>query len=214
MQLIGMFDSPYVRRVAVTLRHLEIPFEHANWSVGADFERIRQFSPLGRVPVLVMDDGTALVDSASILDAIDEQVGPTRALLPATGPSRREALRLISLAIGAGEKARDQLYERMVRPPEKFHEPWVARCREQMHGALGLLEAECHARGSEAWLIDNRFTQADITVACIATLLHDSLNVFDGDAPYPALRSRRERCEALPEFRATHAAWFAAVMKS
>jgi glutathione S-transferase len=214
MQLIGMFDSPYVRRVAITLMHLEIPFDHANWSVGADFERIRQFSPLGRVPVMVLDDGTALVDSASILDAIDDLVGPTRALLPTTGPSRRYALRLIALAIGAGEKARDQLYERMVRPPEKFHEPWVVRCREQMHGALGLLEAECRARESAAWLVEDRLTQADITVTCIATLLADSLDVFGGDALYPALRSRRARCEALPEFRATHSTWFAAAMQS
>jgi glutathione S-transferase len=155
-----------------------------------------------------------LVDSASILDAIDDQVGPARALLPTTGPSRREALRLISLAIGAGEKARDQLYERMVRPPEKFHEPWVARCREQMHGALGQLDAECSARGSAAWLIDNRLTLADITVACIGTFLDESLDVFGGNALYPALRSSIARCEALPEFQATHAAWFAAVMKS
>jgi glutathione S-transferase len=214
MQLIGMFDSPYVRRVAVTLKHLGIPFEHANWSVGADFERIREFSRLGRVPVLVMDDGTALVDSASILDAIDDQVGATCALLPTTGPSRREALRLISLAIGAGEKARDQLYERMVRPSEKFHEPWVSRCREQMHGALGLLEVACRERGSAVWLVDGRLSQADITVACIATFLKESLDVFGGDAPYPALQAHVARCETLPEFRATHAAWFAAAMKS
>jgi glutathione S-transferase len=214
MQLIGMFDSPYVRRVAVTLKHLEIPFDHANWSVGADFERIRKFSPLGRVPVLMLDDGTALTDSAAILDAIDDQVGPTRALLPATGPSRREALRLIALTIGAGEKARDQLYERIVRPPEKYHEPWATRCREQMHGALGLLDAACRERGSAAWLIDDRLTQADITVACISTFLSESLDAFGGEARYPALRSHAERCEALPEFRATHAPWFAAVVKS
>ncbi len=214
MQLIGMFDSPYVRRVAVTLKHLGIPFDHENWSVGADFERILEYSLLGRVPVLVMDDSTALVDSASIVDAIDDHVGPSRALLPTTGPSRREALRLISLAIGAGEKARDQLYERMVRPPEKFHEPWVERCRQQMHGALGLLEVACRERGSAAWLVDGRLTQADITVACIGTFLNESLDVFGGDAAYPALHAHVERCEALPEFRATHAAWFAAVMKS
>ena len=214
MKLIGMFDSPYVRRVAVTLKHLEVPFEHANWSVGADVERIREFSPLGRVPVLVLDDGTALVDSAAILDAIDDQVGPTRALLPASGGSRREALRLISLAMGAGEKARDQLYERMVRPPEKYHEPWVMRCREQMHGALGLLEIACRERGSGAWLVDDRLTQADVTVACISTFLKESLDVFGGDAPYAALQAHVARCEALPEFRATHAPWFAAAMKS
>ena len=47
MLLIGMFDSPYVRRVAITLKLLEIPFDHGNWSVGADFDRIREYSPLG-----------------------------------------------------------------------------------------------------------------------------------------------------------------------
>jgi glutathione S-transferase len=60
MILIGMFDSPFVRRVAVTLNLLEIPFEHRNWSVGKDFELIRRYNPLGRVPTLVLDDGDAL----------------------------------------------------------------------------------------------------------------------------------------------------------
>jgi glutathione S-transferase len=92
MLLIGMFDSPYVRRVAVTLKHLRLPFEHGNWSVGTDFDRIREYSPLGRVPVLVMDDGAVLVESGAILDAIDDSAGPDRALLPASGAPRREAL--------------------------------------------------------------------------------------------------------------------------
>jgi len=215
MLLIGMFDSPYVRRVAISLKLLQISFEHADWSVGADFDRIRKYSPLGRVPVLVMDDGTVLVESGAILDAIDDLVGPTRALLPPSGAARREALRLISLAVGAGEKARDQLYERMVRPPEKYHEPWVSRCREQMHGALGELETCCHQRAPNSWLVDGRLTQADITVACLGTLLDDSLQVFgSGDSPYPALSARVARCEALPEFQATRAKWFAAVMQT
>lgn len=213
MQLVGMFDSPYVRRVAVTLRHLGLPFEHLDWSVGRDFERIRELSPLGRVPVLVLEDGAVLVDSAAIVDALDDRVGPDRALLPAGGVARREALRLISLATGAGEKARDVLYERMVRPAEKYHEPWVARCREQMHGALGLIEACCRERGPAAWLVDDRLTQADISVTCIATFLDDALGLFHGDPPYPALQYHVERCEALPEFRSTRMQWFAAEMQ-
>ena len=209
MQLIGMLDSPYVRRVAISMMRLGLPFERHDWSVGADFDRIRQFSPLGRVPALVLDDGTVLVDSAAILDALDDLVGPSRALLPATGTNRREALRLMSLAVGAAEKSRDQLYERMVRPPEKYHEPWVARCRQQMHGALGELEKSCARRGPSGWLVDDRLTQADITVACISTLLGDTLDVFAGGA-YPGLKSHVDRCEALPEFRATRSKWFAA----
>jgi len=214
MLLIGMLDSPYVRRVAISMRRLGLAFEHGNWSVGADFEHIRQYSPLGRVPVLVMDDGVTLSDSSAILDALDDSVGPTRALLPPTGPSRREALRLIYLAIGAQEKARDQLYERMVRPPEKYHEPWVARCREQMHGALGQIELTCRQRGAEAWLVDDRLSQADISVACMCTLLDDALGVMTGQHPYAALKALVDRCEALPEFRATYSKWFAAEIQA
>jgi glutathione S-transferase len=214
MLLIGMFDSPYVRRVAISMQRLGLPFEHCNWSVGTDFDRIRQYSALGRVPVLVMDDGVALADSSAILDALDDLVGPTRALLPPTGPSRREALRLIYLAIGAQEKGRDQLYERMVRPPEKVHEPWVARCREQMHGALGQVELTCRQRGAGCWLVDDRFTQADLSVVCLCTLLEDSLGIFAGEHPYPALQALVDRCEALPEFKATYAKWFAAEVQA
>ncbi len=214
MMLIGMFDSPYVRRVAVTLKHLEIPFEHANWSVGSDFDRIREYSPLGRVPTLVLDDGTVLTESGAILDALDDWVGPARALLPPSGAARREALRLMSLAIGAGEKAREQIHERMVRPPEKYHEPWVARCRDQMHGALGVIEADCRARGPGSWLVGDRMTQADVTVACISTFLGDALDVFNEPSQYPGLVAHSERCESLPGFRATRARWFAASIES
>ncbi len=214
MLLIGMFDSPYVRRVVISMKRLGLPFEHGNWSVGADFERIREYSPLGRVPVLVMDDGVVLVESAAILDAIDDLVGPARALLPPAGASRREALRLMSLAIGAGEKAREVVYERMVRPPEKYHEPWVARCRVQMHGALGEIEKSCRQRTAGQWLVDDRLTQADITVTCICTMLSESVDALgSADHPYPALRALVDRCEALPEFRATYSKWFAADVK-
>ena len=71
MILIGMFDSPFVRRVAVTMNLLAIPFEHRNWSVGKDFDRIREFNPLGRVPTLVLADGESLIESAAILDYLD-----------------------------------------------------------------------------------------------------------------------------------------------
>ncbi len=102
----------------------------------------------------------------------------------------------------------------MVRPAEKYHEPWVARCREQMHGALGLIEASCRKRGPDAWLVDHRLTQADISVACIATFLDDALGLFGGDPPYPALQAHVERCEALPAFRSTRMRWFAAEMQA
>src|SRR5208282_5439702 len=104
MILIGMFDSPFVRRVAVSMNLLGIPFEHRNWSVGKDFELIRQFNPLGRVPTLVQPDGEVLIESGAILDFLDESAGPERALMPRSGKERRDALRIMAVAMGAAEK--------------------------------------------------------------------------------------------------------------
>jgi len=148
-----MFDSPFVRRVAVSMQLLDIGYEHAAWSVGRDFDRIRQYNPLGRVPTLVLDDGTVLFESAAVLDYLDDRVGSARALLPAHGTDRREALRLIAMAIGAAEKGREQVYERAFRPPDKHHEPWLERCRTQMHGALSELERYCATRSPQQWLM-------------------------------------------------------------
>ncbi len=198
-----MYDSPFVRRVAIGMHLSGIAFEHAPWSVGADFERIRQYNPLVRVPTLVLDGGEVLLESAALLDYLDELVGPQRALLPRAGRERRMALKLIALASGAADKAREQLYERAFRPPDKRHEPWLARCRTQMNGALG--ELECHAlqRGCGRWLLGERLTHADIAAVCAFTFLCESLDLSEHNAPYPALRALAARCEALPEFQST-----------
>lgn len=205
MILIGMFDSPYVRRVAVSLRLLGFTFEHRNWSVGQDFDRIREYNPLGRVPTLVLDDGAALADSAAILDWIDETAGPGRALLPAGGTTRRHALQLMAVATGAADKGVAQLYEGAFRPAEKRHEPWVARCRAQMEAGLAELDRAC-AKASGTWLFGESLTQADVTLTAVSTFLHESLQL---DASrLPALAERTARGEALPAFREFHQPFF------
>jgi glutathione S-transferase len=205
--LIGMFDSPFVRRVAITMKLLAIPFEHRNWSVGKDFDLIREFNPLGRVPTLVLDDGEALIDSAAILDYLDDFVGPSRALLPPAGRDRREALRAMSIAVGAAEKGVLQVYESVFRPEEKRHEPWVDRCRVQMQGALAELERSAAGRG-DRWLVGGRMTQADITASCVFTFLCDALGAKTAGV-YPSLAGLTERCERLPEFRPSKLAFAA-----
>jgi glutathione S-transferase len=208
MILIGMFDSPFVRRVAVSMNLLQVPFEHRNWSVGKDFELIRQFNPLGRVPALVQTDGETLIESAAILDFLDENAPGGRALLPQSGEARREALRIMAIAVGGAEKAVAQLYETAFRPPEKRYRPWVERCHTQMHAALAELDRLCQVRGGE-WLIGNRITQADVTAACVYTFLSEALDINRDAVMYPALSAVAARCEALPEFRSVKADWFA-----
>jgi glutathione S-transferase len=208
MILIGMFDSPFVRRVAVSMNLLQVPFEHRNWSVGKDFELIRQFNPLGRVPALVQGDGDTLIESAAILDFLDENAGPARALLPQSGEPRREALRIIAVAVGGAEKGVTQVYETAFRPPDKRYRPWVARCHTQMHAALAELDRLCQVRGGE-WLIGNRITQADVTATCVYTFLSEAMDINRDAVMYPALSAVAARCEALPEFRSVKADWFA-----
>jgi glutathione S-transferase len=208
MILIGMFDSPFVRRVAVSMNLQGVRFEHRNWSVGKDFELIRQFNPVGRVPALVLPDGDTLIESAAILDYIDENAGPEHALMPRSGEARRETLRIIAVAIGAGEKGVAQVYETAFRPPERRYRPWVERCHTQMHAGLAELDRLAQVRAGE-WLVGNRITQADITVTCVYTFLSDALAINRKGVAYPALGAIAERCEALPEFKSVKAEWFA-----
>lgn len=208
MILIGMFDSPFVRRVAVSLKLLDLHFEHRDWSVGRDFDRIRAYNPLGRVPALVLDDGESLLESGAILDYLDELAGADRALLPRSGAPRRTALRLMAIATGAADKGALQVYERVFRPYEKRHEPWLERLRTQTYGALAELERCCALRPGQ-WLVGERLTQADITVCCAVTFLDAAVSLAATPERYPALRALVTRCEGLREFAQTRVAWSA-----
>ena len=206
MLLIGMFDSPFVRRVGISMKLLGMPFEHANWSVGKDFERIRQYNPLGRVPTLVLDNGEVLIESAAILDYLDEQAGDARALLPRQGELRRHGLRLMATALGAAEKGVAIVYEGAFRPPEKRHQPWLERCQQQITSALTELERACLVRGAGEWLLGAQMSQADITATCAFTFLTDATQL--NPTPYPTLQALVQRCEALPEFQTVRLAFF------
>jgi glutathione S-transferase len=208
MLLIGMFDSPFVRRVAITLKLSGLPFEHANWSVGKDFDRIREYNPLGRVPTLVLANGVRLFESAAILDYLDELVGPERALLPASGPDRRQALNLMAMATGAAEKGILQVYEGVFRPEAKRHQPWLERLRLQMAAALSAIDRYVGEKGVAQWLVGKRMTQADITAVCAFTFLNDTLRVAADAARFQSLATLAARCEALPAFAETRTAFF------
>jgi glutathione S-transferase len=149
-----------------------------------------------------------LAESAVILDYLDDRVGPTRALLPAAGRERREALRQMAMAIGAAEKGREQVYEHAFRPSDKRHDPWLERCRTQMHGGLAEVERCCERRGAQQWLIGSTLSQADITVACAFTFLRESLRPLDLARRYACLATLVDRCEAMPAFKNTHVPFF------
>ena len=125
VRLIGIFLSPYVRRVAVSMNLLNLPFEEDQVFVFGDPDSVRRYNPLGRIPVLVLDEGTNLVESGAILDEIDHMVSPERRLTPSDGPLRRRVLQSAAMALGCADKAQWAFYEDRVRPAEKVHTPWI-----------------------------------------------------------------------------------------
>jgi glutathione S-transferase len=196
MILVGQYDSPYVRRVAVSLRVLGFAYEHDARSVFGDFDAMRTVNPLGRIPSLVLDDGEVLIDSGAILDWLDQTVGPEGALLPPSGPERRRALQLIALATGAIDKIGAAAYERLIRPAALRWSEWIERCLTQGQGAIAVLAAE-------TWPAAAALSQAEITTACMIryVLIADPDLLPPGR--HPALDALSERCEATPAFEAT-----------
>jgi glutathione S-transferase len=197
IRLIGHYDSPFVRRVGVSLHVLGIPFERQLLSVFSNAEEMRVFNPLVRVPALVLDDGECLIDSAAILDHLDETAGPERALLPAGGKARRDALQRMALATGVSDKAIAITYERR-KPAAKIDETWIARCRGQQEAAL----AELARRFAGGKAGAGRLMQPEITVATMLGYLRLRQPETLPAGRYPALEAVSAWAEAHPAFKA------------
>ncbi len=196
MVLIGQYDSPFVRRVAISLRVLGLAYQHDTRSVFADFDAMRRVNPLGRIPSLVLDEGEVLIDSAAILDWLDQSVGPERALTPVAGAERRLVLHRMALATGVIDKAGAAAYERLIRPAAYRWPEWIQRCLTQAAGGLEALAAE-------PWPASAWFDQAEITTACMLRYLRIAVPELLPDGRYPSLDTLSARCEARPEFSAT-----------
>ena len=198
MFLIGQYDSPFVRRVAIAMRLYGIGFEHRPWSTFGDAGKIAPYNPLRRVPTLVLDSGEALIESTAILDYLDETVGPERAMLPPRGEARRKQLRLCALATGLGDKAVSLVYERVLRKEQL--KLWVERCEAQIGGVLAVLEQE-RAAAKTPYLFGARIGHADVAVACVLRFTGEAHAALFDAARYPALTAHAAHCEALAPFQ-------------
>jgi len=198
MILIGQYDSPFVRRVAIAMRLYGFAYEHRTWSTFGDADKLAAYNPLRRVPTLVLDDGEVLIESFVILDYLDELAGASKALIARSGDIRRKALKVCALATGLADKAVSLLYERILH--KEISDVWVARCRAQVSGVLDVLEQDRAARKTPYWFGD-AINHADIAVTCALRFVREAHpGVFD-EARYPALTAHANACEALPPFK-------------
>ncbi len=200
MQLIGMLDSPFVRRVAVTMRLLGVEYEHRPLSVLRTYDEFRTVNPLVKVPTLVCDDGEMLIDSSLIIDHIESLVG--RSLMPEKTNDRRRALQLIGVSLIAMEKVAQSIYERKMRPEEYQYAPWLQRVYEQLGSALDWLEESLSGQSDDEWLFGSEITQADISVAIAWRFAEYAAQSEARPEAHPALVAFSARAEALPEFLA------------
>ena len=198
MKLIGMLDSPYVRRVAISLQLLGLEFDHWPLSVFRDFEQFRGINPVVKVPTLICDDGEVLMDSTLILQYAEAIAASGRSLMPTDIAGLRAALHTLGLALAACEKSVQIYYEGALRPAEKMHQPWVDRITGQVRAAYGAIEADLKRRPLA--VTTGAIDQAGITVAVAWQFTQLTIPGVVAAADYPLLRAFSERAEQLPVF--------------
>lgn len=201
MRLIGILLSPFVRRVAVSLNILELPFELEEVFVFKEADIVRRYNPVVRIPVLVLNDGTNLVESGAILDEIDHIVSPEQRLTPNGGPLRRRVLQIAAIALACAEKAQWAFYEDRVRPAEKVHTPWIEHNDKQVLGGLEHLNMIAAKMDDGGWTAGTPdISQADVMTTVAYTFAKLARPNLDLAARFPQLSSFAERCETLPAF--------------
>jgi glutathione S-transferase len=195
MKLIGMLDSPYVRRVAISLDLLGIPFQHESISVFSNFEQFKAINPVVKAPTLVCDDGGVLMESSLILQFVEAGAG--RSLWSGDPGRLQHEFRAVGLALAACEKGAQIVYERQLRPPAAQYEPWIDRITIQMLAAFGALENEVRLRPA---VFADPDKQAAITAAVVWGFTREMLAPMVPAADYPGLSGLSARLEQTAPF--------------
>lgn len=198
MRLIGMLDSPYVRRVAISLEMLGVPFEHEAVSVFSTFEKFHAINPVVKAPTLVCDDGEVLMDSSLILQFVEATKTAGRSLWSQSPDVLQHEMRAVGLALAACEKSVQIVYERNLRPASAQYAPWLERVTGQLLAAYAGLEQQVQGRPS---LFASPRTQSAISAAVAWQFTQSMLAVVVPAENHPALVALSERMERTPEFQ-------------
>ena len=196
--LVGRLLSPYVRRIAVTLNHYEMPYGRLVLSAIDDEAERERINPVGRVPAFVLSDDETLVDSNAILDYLDELAGAS-ALVPRSGKSRRSTLYQLAIATGAIDRAMTANAERRRDPPDDQR---LKRLLRQCANGFATLESLIENTDNNFFGGD-KISQSDVTIVVGLTFVE---HIFPGTlqpSNLPRLHALAERAEALPAFNSS-----------
>jgi len=195
MRLIGMLDSPYVRRTAIGLDLLGVSFTHEAVSVFSHFERFQTMNPIVKAPTLLLEGGKVLMESSLILEYFESVSTES---LWSTDPSERlNEARIVSLALAACEKSVQAVYEQNLRPKALQFDGWLTRVKGQRQAAFQALETEMNVASTSL----AHLSHASIAVAIAYQFAHSELKGEINAERYPRLASHSSHLEELPVFK-------------
>lgn len=198
MKLIGSLTSPYVRKIRIVLAEKKIDYDLVLDSPWAEGSKVAVLNPLGKVPVLVLDDESTLFDSRVVAEYLDT-VAPNNRLIPASGRERISVKRWEALADGVLDAAVAAFLE-LRRPDGERSPSWIARQRGKVAQALKVMSEEL---GEQPWCHGNSLSLADIAVGCALGYISFRLDDIRWGEEYPNLSHLYEKLMQRPAFAET-----------
>ena len=199
MKLIGSNTSPYVRKVRVVMAEKKLDYTFELENVWASDTRIHQSNPLGKVPCLLMEDGSALYDSRVIAEYLDT-LTPVCKLLPPNGRDRADVKVWEALADGVLDAAVLVRLEKTLRPQEQQSPQWMERQLGKVRAGLQVMSEKL---GDDAFCMGNHYTLADVAVGCALGWLSFRFPDIDWRGAHPNLARLYDKLAERASFRDT-----------
>lgn len=198
MKLVTSLTSPYGRKVRVVLAEKKIPFKLQVENPWLPDSPVPHFNPLGKVPVLVLEDGESVFDSRVIVEYLDH-ISPVAHLIPAEPKSRMAVRGVEALADGVTDAA-VALYLERKRPPEQQSGDWLVLQEKTLFRGL---EALSEALGENPWYLGNSMTLAEVACGCTLGYLDLRFPEIDWRAAHPNLARLADKLATRASFKET-----------
>ena len=198
MKLVTSLTSPYGRKVRIVLLEKKIPFQLQVENPWLPDSPVNDLNPLGKVPVLVLEDGVSVFDSPVIVDYLDT-LTPVANLIPREARSRMAVRSVEALADGMTDAAVAAYLERK-RAPDKQDADWIALQEKSLHRGLAAL---AEALGEKALFLGTAMTLADIATVCALAYLDLRFPKIQWRETYPNLAALADKLGERASFKDT-----------
>ena len=199
MKLLSAPASPYSRKVRIVLAEKRLECDIQRVDVQPSVNPVNEHNPLGKIPTLLLDDGTAIYDSRVIVEFLDNMTANSR-LIPQDNRERIAVRRWEALADGVLDAGLLIRYESL-RPEAERSATWVDKQAARIRRGLALMETEL---GTRAWCQGERYTLADIALGCcVGWLGFRKPAGIDWRTDYPGLARHYDKLMERPAFADT-----------